>query len=531
MALIKDGKVYRTPEEQLLHLTEKHLEQLSFNENVSKKLQELTVASNLGGYNIVRHSFSYGESFSISDCSPVREESMALFQVGDFVTFNSYSSDDIPAYGVVKENKTIDLIFNGDYAESTNRLYCCKAGSNISVNFNVSMTLGGSTNLISLDANNYKKQVFTVLHDMKYGCRTQYVSYDVNGDGRYEFVYVGIDQNGKDGRSIYSVSNDTYDSVKSVLRTGDLVLVFDNIPSIVNYETKLSGSSAGDVFEFVADNEFYFNGSILGPVGPRGEKGERGEQGLQGVQGVQGIQGEKGPQGEKGRDGDGLVIKTGVLANASYLPSFAEAKVGDAYRVVNTSGSILTYDLYFKASDGTDWDIQPNWGGVKGEKGDKGDVGPQGIQGVQGEQGPKGNDGASGLSGQLFAGANVASVAVTNFKTYAKSLSRAIVKLTIHNFDCGAGNNGFIKLGTSGQTPYFDSTENGTHQFIVIINNEDTDKYRTITYIRKGEVIYHSRFFDNQSNIAEFKRIVDAVDISQTGPEAPTAYCEVIPLS
>lgn len=400
MALIKDGKVYRTAEEQLLHLTEKHLEQVSFNENVSKKLQELTVASNIGGYNIVRCSHCPTQSFSISDCSAKNSSELQYLTVGDFVTFNSFNHDDIPAYGVVKEDKTIDFIFNGDYAENRTVLVCSTGtNNNNGIEFDVTMKYGQSTSLVGLRADDYKKQVFTVLHDTNYGCRTQYVSYDVNGDGRYEFIYIGVCKNGEDGRSIYAISSETYDSVKNTLKVGDLVITSDNISSIVNYETKSNGSSVGDVFEFVSGNYFIFKCSVLGPVGPRGEKGEKGEQGVQGVQGVQGIQGIQGIQGEKGKDGDGLDIKTGILSNASQLPSFAEAEVGDAYRVVNTSGSVVSYDLYFKASNGNDWDIQPNWGGLKGEKGERGERGPQGVQGVQGEQGPAGE---SGLTGKMY---------------------------------------------------------------------------------------------------------------------------------
>ena len=159
MSLIKDGKVYRTPEEQLLHLTKKHLEQVSFNKNVSKKLQELTVASNLGGYNMVRYSFSEMESFSISGCSVKNSSDLEYLVVGDFVVFNSFNPDDIPAYGIVKEDKTINFIFNGDYAGSRAVLTCCKNGSGSSgIEFDVSMKYGKATSLGLLNANDYKKQ-------------------------------------------------------------------------------------------------------------------------------------------------------------------------------------------------------------------------------------------------------------------------------------------------------------------------------------------------------------------------------------
>lgn len=525
MSLIKDGKIYRTSEEQLLHLTEKHLEQVEFNKNVSQKLQELTVASNLGGYNLVRYSFSNIESFSIQSCSAHYPRDLDFFRAGDFVVLNSFNADDIPAYGIVKEDKTIDFIFNGDYAENRSMLICCKAGTDYGPDFDIVMKYGMATNLMSLNANDYKKQVFTVLHDINYGCRTQYVSYDVNGDGKYEFIYIGVDQNGKDGRSIYAISNDTYNSVKNVLRVGDLVVVSDAISSIINHKTKIAGATSGDVLEFVSGDEFIFKCSILGPIGPRGEKGEKGEQGIQGIQGVQGIQGIQGIQGEKGKDGDGLDIKTGILSSASRLPLFAEAEVGDAYRVINTSGSVVSYDLYFKASNGNDWDIQPNWGGVKGEKGDRGEEGPQGVQGVQGAQGPKGNDGASGLSGQVFMNTNSTSVALEKFKFYSKTSNNVIVKLIVHNIDCGVGNNGFIKLGISGKEPYFESEEKCTHQFIAGI----TDAYKTLTVIRNGETVSFKRYYN--SEYTEFAEVIDSIAVSQTGPDCPTVYCEVIPLS
>lgn len=399
MSLIKDGKIYRTPEEQLLHLTEKHLEQVAFNENVSKKLQELTVASNLGGYNMVRYSFSEMESFSISGCSVKNSSDLEYLVVGDFVVFNSFNPDDIPAYGIVKEDKTIDFIFNGDYAGSRAVLTCCKNSSGSSgIEFDVSMKYGKATSLGLLNANDYKKQVFTVLHDINYGCKTQYVSYDVNGDGKYEFIYIGVDQSGKDGRSIYAITANTYETVRNVLNKGDLVVAFGYISSIVNNETGKNGNNNGDVFEFVSENNFILKGSIKGPVGATGPQGPKGPQGIQGVQGVQGIRGPTGPKGERGNDGITLNIKTGILSSPAELPNFNSSKVGDAYRIVNTSGSILSYDLYFKASNGTDWDIQPNWGGIKGDKGDKGDTGRQGIQGVQGEQGEKGDSGLTGYS-------------------------------------------------------------------------------------------------------------------------------------
>ena len=404
MSLIKDGKIYRTPEEQLLHLTEKHLEQISFNENVFRKLQELTIASNLGGFNLVRHSFHGGYSYKLISVSlSFQNQELPQLEKGDFLTFYSYAVNDIPAYGFYKGDKEVDIVFGGDYIMAYGALTCHKHSTGEKFNCYATMEEGESTSLKNLNPNNYKKQLFTVLEDLDFRCRTQYVSYDVNGDGNYEFIYVGVDRNGRDGYSIHSSNSSNYSIVKERLKHNDILITTENIYDIINYETGERGSNIGDVFEFRGGNEYILIGNIRGPAGARGEKGERGEQGIQGVQGIQGIQGQKGERGEKGDSGLTLDIKTGVLSNPSQLPPFQEAEIGDGYRIINTSGSVISYDLYFKTSNGTDWDIQPNWGGVKGDKGDKGDTGLQGSEGIQGPQGEKGE---SGLTGSIYFGDN-----------------------------------------------------------------------------------------------------------------------------
>ena len=63
MGLIKDGKVYRTYEEQVDHLTNEHIKQIGINEDVSRQLQDLGVAANLGGFNLVRFAFQKSGTF------------------------------------------------------------------------------------------------------------------------------------------------------------------------------------------------------------------------------------------------------------------------------------------------------------------------------------------------------------------------------------------------------------------------------------------------------------------------------------
>ena len=160
--------------------------------------------------------------------------------------------------------------------------------------------------------------------------------------------------------------------------------------------------SVYNVSKKIAEQDIYIKEhAIQGPQGPKGETGAKGPQGPKGAtgpqgpagpQGPQGIQGEQGPKGDTGENGTSLNIHAEIITDPANLPDFSTAQINDAY-VVQTSTS---YDLYFKATDGTTWTIITNWGGIQGPKGD---TGPQGPQGPQGEQGPKGNTGETGPQG------------------------------------------------------------------------------------------------------------------------------------
>lgn len=151
--------------------------------------------------------------------------------------------------------------------------------------------------------------------------------------------------------------------------------------------------SAYNVSKKIAEQDIYIKEhAIQGPQGPQGETGATGPQGPAGPQGPQGIQGEQGPKGDTGENGTSLNIHAEIITDPANLPDFSTAQINDAY-VVQTSTS---YDLYFKATDGTTWTIITNWGGIQGPKGD---TGPQGPQGPQGEQGPKGDTGETGATG------------------------------------------------------------------------------------------------------------------------------------
>ena len=388
MSLIKDGKVYRTIEEQVKHLTDAHLEQLTQNENFSNQIQDLTIASNLGGYNLVRFSFEKQGVFyrflNNRITCPLNCDK------NDYIEIYSDSNNDIPAYGYCDGNDNISLSFLGDFEQNYQVLNIRNITKNTKGTISVSLTTFTGTSLLDHNPNDVKKQLFNIINDLAYNSRTQYVSFDLNNDGVYNYVFVGINVNGTNGRGFYATNSIDFNEVFLQMSQGDLLLISSTgaeIPYINN-------PNRGDIYIYNGNNIFELKGSILGPKGDKGEKGDQGIQGIQGERGETGAQGIQGERGEPGSPGSTINILDGIYSNPSELPSFSSVNVNNGYLVIDTSGSLVTYDLYYKAEDGSDWSIVPNWGGIpgpKGDKGEKGDTGNQGIQGEQGIQGVQGN--------------------------------------------------------------------------------------------------------------------------------------------
>lgn len=414
MALIKDGTVYRTIEEQVKHLTDAHLAQLTQNENVNMQLQELTISSNLGGYNLVRFAFEKsGTFYRISNntiaCPLECDEN-------DYIEISSNGVNDIPAYGYCDGNHVITISSRGDFVENYSQLTFRNVTKNISVVSSVILEEFDGTGLTDYIPNNVKKQLFNVISDLAYNNRTQYVSFDLNGDGIFNFVFIGVNGQGRDGLNSLTYNAIYYSTSDVVIGTTKIIqerIKFNRAPVVGDmciipyvYEVDPSGFTTWITYltnctvESFDDDYITFN--VIDRVNIKGQKGDTGAtgaQGIQGVQGAQGIPGEKGEKGDKGDPGESLDIKSGIIQNPSNLPEFSTTEENDAYIVLNTSGATVVYDLYFHGIGGTDWTIVPNWGGIKGDKGDPGPQGPQGIQGIQGEQGEKGERGEQGPAG------------------------------------------------------------------------------------------------------------------------------------
>lgn len=387
-ALIKDGNIYRTYEEQVEHLTNAHLEQLKINKNISDDIQKLIITSGYGGYNLVRFAFEKKGTYYKLKYSLY--ESQLSGDIDDYVEISSNNTDDIPAYGYFTETNRIEMSYLGDFVANYNTLHVRNVTKGTSIDITVELVEFEGSSLLDYDPNMYKRQMFNVIDDLAYNERTQYVSFDLNNDEIYNFVFIGANRSGKDGYSILSTDGVDTQDVINESRIGDLILFTENNDSgLINPNAVI-----GDVYLVVVGEnslkDFSYRGNIRGAVGEKGDKGDKGDTGATGEKGQQGIQGIQGIQGERGQDGASLKIHDAVLNNESELPDFDTVEVNEAYRVLNISSGNTVYDLYFKAFDGTSWSLQSNWGGTPGATGPQGPQGPQGIPGVNGVNGVNG---------------------------------------------------------------------------------------------------------------------------------------------
>lgn len=392
MGLIKDGKIYRTEYEQIVHLTKKHEEQNTINKNVSRELAKVSTAANLGGHNLVRFSF---EKQGLYYCFKGDYYYYALeADEGDYFEISSGNADDIPAYGFFEkvtptQGNQIKLAFKGDFMASYKTLTFTNVTKGTSLQKSVTLLEFDGTSLLDYDPNENKRQIFNIIDDLQYGGRTQYASFDLNRDGLYNFVYIGSVTNGKDGVCRYSTDGSDFDKIHNLMKEYDTVLITSENPQIAI----LPNAQLGDVYEYETSTSLKKIGNLRGAVGAKGATGATGATGAQGLQGETGAVGPTGPQGPKGEPGQSLRIFDGIIQNPSELPVFADSQVADAYVVANYSTGTAIYDLYYHAVDGSDWSILPNWGGVPGPEG------PQGATGATGPTGPQGATGATGASG------------------------------------------------------------------------------------------------------------------------------------
>ena len=222
MAMYKDGEVIRTYEEQVNHLTEAHREQLGINRVVNERLNEIFLDTGLGGQNLVRFSFETEGTYYRLPKGTIPAPLPGV--KNDYVEIHSGKANDIPAYGFYTSNSLVKIVWGGDYTERYEELLFRNVTSEqvVTSKFNYEEFVG--TSLLDYDANAQKNQTFNVITDLTYNTSTQYVSFDLNRDGVYSFVYIGINQKGRDGNSVRAANMSTLSVIAASSRVGDSVL-------------------------------------------------------------------------------------------------------------------------------------------------------------------------------------------------------------------------------------------------------------------------------------------------------------------
>lgn len=399
MALIKDDKIYRTIEEQVAHLTKAHRDQLAMNNNFSNQIAEISENMNLGGYNFVRFSFSKKGTFYRFPSNT--EISVSGADEGDYFEITSNNTQEIPAYGYYF-NGNINISFRGDFTENYTSLNVKNVTKNFSSEVNVVLETFDGTGLIDYNPNDRKKQHFNVLTDLTYGTTTQYCSFDLNGDDVYNWVYLGAATKGLDGKDTLvakNIFNNTEKPSGSYTYTWNTVN-FNREPESgetfllvykYNAEEQLSNADSSYIalcfVSSVLNNTVSFN--ISSYVETKGIQGVQGLKGNTGEKGERGEQGEQGEKGERGDVGGSILLQSTVLSNPSELPDISTVQNYTAYIVTNTFEGEITYDLYYKGENATEWSVLSNWGGIPGP------AGPTGQTGAQGQPGQAGANGAN----------------------------------------------------------------------------------------------------------------------------------------
>lgn len=371
MALIKDGNVIRTYEEQVDHLTEAHRAQLTVNENVQRQIGDILASSNINGFNLVRFSFKKsGTFYKISNSTLT--VSANNWQTGDYIQIYSNDTNDIPAYGYMKSSNVVEIAYAGDFTKDYNALIARNVTTNSEVAVSLVLTPFDGSSLLDYDANINKNQVFNVLQDLLYdGARTQYVSFDLNNDDEFNFVYIGAQAkglNGVDGKD-YLLSSKVY-SFGDYDGTDDLdmygegayypVNTFNRTPVVgdkflcqanTTYKNATVSYIGIVTIDMVQNDNAYWEGVLYRITGLDGKDGENG----QGWADVTSIK-ENDPSNETlAADSTGITVTSTVTVTTpteTYeIPSVMKIPVvGSSTVVIDVAADGKTFSIHLDAN-------------------------------------------------------------------------------------------------------------------------------------------------------------------------------------
>lgn len=268
----------------------------SYDVELNTRISELEQGSVIGGANLVRFALERSGDVFYRVNTYTLPDGFTI-DVGDYFELSSSEIDDIPAYGYGMANNELNIVFTGDFEQQTTGLPATLTlinstqGTISTITITDYMSFYG-TSLRELDAQTNKGMIVRVLDDIERGnISAQYVSFDLNADDIWSWVYIGAaGSNGSNGYSLWTAgSDDGLTSAVENMRVGDTVMLAADGIDKSKYDMPSGTISAtqnytrGDLYTLdskpttlVTAYTWTWGGNILGPIGYTGATGETG---------------------------------------------------------------------------------------------------------------------------------------------------------------------------------------------------------------------------------------------------------------
>lgn len=312
-------------------------------------------------------------------------------------------SDYIAAVAVKLNDSQMQIAIRGDYISSTNEF----SAINTRTGESTAITLSGlglypASYLGEYPPQNNREKQITVLKSLEFNTTNiVFASIDYNADGTYNWVRIGQYVNGVDGKGVYQIDENNYNSIITLIKEGDLLISIGDFQrnnlSFGNYNLYIVTSLNPVAIEL--------KGNIKGETGAIGETGAQGPQGLPGANGLTptiqdgywwiGTQntGVKalGVDGTDGEDGKSFNIQSGLFSSIenygkennvgpegetlAQLPTLPTTGItGNGYVVYDPLTTPLQpyYDLYWANDNDSQWTIIHPFNGINGRNGEDG---------------------------------------------------------------------------------------------------------------------------------------------------------------